>query len=123
MAISRVRETPPLGPEQRRFVNAAVLVRSDLDPPDMLAQLKSIEAAAGRRRGQRWGPRALDCDLLLWSGGVWANAEVTVPHPAFRTRRFVLEPLAEIAPDWRDPLTGLTVRQLRARLDRARPAA
>jgi 2-amino-4-hydroxy-6-hydroxymethyldihydropteridine diphosphokinase len=89
----------------------------------MLARLKALEAAAGRRGGQRWGPRALDLDLLLWSGGVWVDEDVTLPHPAFRARRFVLEPLAEIAPVWRDPITGLTVRQLKARLDRARPAA
>jgi 2-amino-4-hydroxy-6-hydroxymethyldihydropteridine diphosphokinase len=63
----------------------------------------------------------LDLDIILWSEGSWAGPELIVPHPEFRRRFFVLEPLAEIAPRWRDPLTGLTIRQLLARLRRGRP--
>lgn len=108
--------TAPLGPARRRFVNAAALVESDDTPPQLLARLKAIEAAFGRRRGQRWTDRVIDLDIILWSGGAWASEGLTLPHPEFRRRDFVLRPLAAIVPDWRDPLTGRTIRQLAARL-------
>jgi 2-amino-4-hydroxy-6-hydroxymethyldihydropteridine diphosphokinase len=63
----------------------------------------------------------LDLDIILWSEGAWEGRGLVIPHPAFRGRRFVLEPLAEIAPGWRDPLTSATIRQLLARLGRAKP--
>jgi 2-amino-4-hydroxy-6-hydroxymethyldihydropteridine diphosphokinase len=106
--------TAPLGPARRRFVNAAALVESDDSPPELLARLKAIEAAFGRRRGQRWTDRVIDLDIILWSGGAWASDGLTVPHPEFRRRDFVLRPLVTIVPDWRDPVTGLTIRQLAA---------
>ncbi len=84
----------------------------------MLARLKPIEARFGRRPGQHWGARVLDLDIILWSEGPWSSPGLTVPHPAFRERRFVLDPLLRVAPEWRDPLTGLTVRQLAHRLRR-----
>ncbi len=118
---SDVVETAPLGPALRRFANAVAVVESDLSPPDMLDQLKEIEAAFGRRRGQLWADRVIDLDIVLWSGGSWSSAGLTVPHPEFRNRDFVLGPLLQIAPDWRDPVTGLTVRHLAARLTRRRP--
>jgi len=91
-------------------------------PPDFLALVKRVEAEFGRcPRGQRWGSRVLDIDLVLWSGGCWRDAGLIVPHPAFRARRFVLDPAVEVAPAWRDPVTRLTIRQLRARLSRPRP--
>jgi 2-amino-4-hydroxy-6-hydroxymethyldihydropteridine diphosphokinase len=108
--------TAPLGPARRRFVNAAAVIESDEDPPALLARLKAIEAAFGRRRAQRWSDRVIDLDIILWSGGMWASPGMTVPHPAFRERRFVLDPLLAIVPDWRDPLTGRTIRQLAARV-------
>ncbi|WP_296613722.1 2-amino-4-hydroxy-6-hydroxymethyldihydropteridine diphosphokinase [Sphingomonas sp.] len=108
--------TPPLGPARRRFVNAAALIESDDSPPEMLARLKAIEAAFGRRRGQRWTDRVIDLDIVLWSGGSWSSDGLTVPHPEFRRRDFVLRPLAAVVPNWRDPVTGLTIRQLAARL-------
>ena len=122
-AASRIIDTPPLGPGKRRYANAVALIESDLLPPALLAHLKSIERAHGRRAGRRWGDRSLDLDIIGWSGGIWASRSLSIPHPAFRERRFVLDPLVEIAPDWRDPVTNLTVRQLRARLDRKRPRA
>ncbi|HEX8644594.1 MAG TPA: 2-amino-4-hydroxy-6-hydroxymethyldihydropteridine diphosphokinase [Allosphingosinicella sp.] len=117
---SRIRATPALGPAGRSFANAAAIVASELDPPDMLAKLKEMERAFGRRVGRAWGPRVLDIDILLWSGGEWGEAELVIPHPEMRRRRFVMEPLNEIAPDWRDPLSGATVRQLLFRLRSAR---
>lgn len=116
--LSKIRSTPALGPAGRGFANAVALVESELDPPALLAELKSVERAFGRRGGRRWGPRVLDLDIILWSGGPWAGGGAVVPHPEFRRRRFVLEPLAEVAPLWRDPITGATVRQLLHRLGR-----
>ncbi len=123
MRCSRIMTSVPLGPGQRRYANAVGLIASDLMPVDLLAQLKAIERAHGRRAGRRWGDRALDLDLIGWSGGVWTSRTLTIPHPAFRQRRFVLAPLVEIAARWRDPVSGLTARQLLARLDRKRPRA
>jgi 2-amino-4-hydroxy-6-hydroxymethyldihydropteridine diphosphokinase len=118
--LSSVHVTPALGPAGRSFANAAALIESDLDPPALLARLKQVERDFGRRRGRRWGPRVLDLDIILWSEGAWATGGLIVPHPEFRNRAFVLAPLAEIAPGWRDPLTGATIRQLRHRLARRR---
>ena len=120
VAVSTVRNTPAMGPAGRSFANAVALVESPLAPDEMLDRLKGMEREFGRRAGMRWGPRVLDLDIVLWSGGAWGGAPI-VPHPEFRARAFVLQPLAEIAPDWRDPLTGLTIRHLLARLTRPRP--
>ena len=119
--LSRIRATAALGPAGRSFANAAAILVSDLDPPALLAALKGIERDFGRRAGKPWGPRVLDLDIVLWSEGAYAAGGLVVPHPAFRARRFVLDPLAEIAPGWRDPLTGASVRQLLARLAAPRP--
>jgi 2-amino-4-hydroxy-6-hydroxymethyldihydropteridine diphosphokinase len=119
--LSRVRTTEAIGPAGRAFANAAALLLSELDPAQLLALLKQTERDFGRRPGRRWAPRVLDLDILLWSEGPFAGRGLVVPHPAFRTRAFVLEPLAEIAPGWRDPLTGLSVRQLLYRLRAGRP--
>ena len=119
--VSAIRSTPAMGPAGRSFANAVALVRSPLAPDAMLASLKRIEREFGRRAGRRWGARVLDLDLILWSGGIWPGPGPTLPHPAFRARAFVLQPLAELAPGWRDPITGATVRQLLARLTAPRP--
>lgn len=112
VAVAPTIETPPLGPSIRRFANTAVLIESDEMPDMLLDRLKTIERAFGRRRGQRWGARVIDLDIVLWSGGSWSSAALTIPHRLFRTRDFVLRPLAAIASDWRDPLTGLRVHHL-----------
>jgi 2-amino-4-hydroxy-6-hydroxymethyldihydropteridine diphosphokinase len=119
--LSTVRSTLALGPAGRGFANAIAIVPTPLAPPALLASLKRIEETFGRRPGRRWGPRVLDLDIVLWSDGVWSGSGLAVPHPSFRQRRFVLQPLAELVPLWRDPLTGLTIRQLHARLERRRP--
>ena len=92
---------PADGGAGRDFANAVVLVESELDPPQMLKRLKAIEREFGRRRGRRWGPRVLDLDLVLWTGGAFRSRSLTVPHPRLDQRSFVLEPLAAIAPGWR----------------------
>ena len=119
--VSTIRATPALGPAGRSFANAAAILASDLDPSALLDRLQEIERAFGRRGGRRWGARVLDIDIILWSEGAWAAEGLVVPHPQMRVRAFVLEPLAEIAPEWRDPLTGATVRQLLHRLRRRPP--
>jgi 2-amino-4-hydroxy-6-hydroxymethyldihydropteridine diphosphokinase len=119
--LSPIFGTPALGPAGRSFANAAAVVRTELGPSELLVRLKRMEREFGRRSGRRWGPRVLDLDIILWSGGSFAEAGLIVPHPAFRQRGFVLEPLCEVAAEWRDPLTGLTIRQLRSRLRQPRP--
>lgn len=119
-ARSPVMTTDPLGAAQRRFANAAALVESQYDPPAMLAGLKRLEREYGRRRGRRWGDRVIDCDIVLWSGGAWRSTGLEIPHRAYRERAFVLEPASTIAPDWRDPETGLSLAQVNARLTRPR---
>jgi 2-amino-4-hydroxy-6-hydroxymethyldihydropteridine diphosphokinase len=117
IAAAPVIETEPVGPSIRRYANSAALIETDLEPEDLLALLKRIERDFGRRAsGERWRARVLDLDVILWSGGAYASPSLTIPHPLFRSRAFVLDPAAAIAPDWRDPLTGATVRQLHARL-------
>ena len=118
--LSRIRSTPALGPAGRSFANAAAILSSAEDPPGLLAMLKSVEQDFGRRGGRRWGPRVLDLDIILWSEGAWAGGGLVIPHAAFRERRFVLEPLAEIGWDWCDPLTGLAIRQLLHRFRKPR---
>ena len=114
VTVAPVLRTAPLGPSLRRFANTVAVIETDDDPPALLRRLKAIERCFGRR----WGQRVIDLDILLWSGGTWASPGLAVPHRAFRERAFVLEPLARIAPRWRDPVSGRTVRQLRARLHR-----
>ena len=123
LAASRVHTTAAIGPGTRRYANAVALIECDLSPNKLLRKLKKIERAHGRRPGRRWGDRPLDLDIIAWSGGIWASPGLTIPHAEFRKRRFVLAPLCEITPDWRDPVTHLTARQLLARLDRKRARA
>jgi 2-amino-4-hydroxy-6-hydroxymethyldihydropteridine diphosphokinase len=113
---SRIVSTVPLGPSLRRYANAATILVTDLPPDALLRRLKQVEREFGRRRGRRWAARVLDLDVILWEGGTWRSPGLTVPHAAFRRRRFVLEPAAAIAPRWRDPVSGLTLRQLAGRL-------
>ncbi|PXW69498.1 2-amino-4-hydroxy-6-hydroxymethyldihydropteridine diphosphokinase [Blastomonas natatoria] len=114
LAVGPVIETAPIGPSLRRYANGAAVIATPLLPDALLALLKRIEARFGRRRGQRWSARTLDLDIILWSGGTWHSPcpPLIVPHPAYRTRNFVLRPAAAIAPGWRDPLTGLSIAQL-----------
>lgn len=122
IAVAPPMVTDPVGPSIRRYANSAVIVATRLAPPDLLALLKRIEREFGRRAGgQRWRARVLDLDVVLWSGGPYVDRSLTIPHPLFRERGFVLGPANAIAALWRDPVTGLTLRQLHARLTRRGP--
>jgi 2-amino-4-hydroxy-6-hydroxymethyldihydropteridine diphosphokinase len=111
---------PAHGGAGRDFANAVALVESDLPPPSMLERLKRVERDFGRRSGRRWGPRVLDLDVVLWSGGQVRSRRLTVPHNQLGKRSFVLQPLASIAPDWR-VRGSLTARHLAERLARRAP--
>ena len=116
--ISSVRETAPVGAPgpQPPYLNAALVGWTASPASAVLDALLDIERSRGRERPYPNAPRTLDLDLILCGSAVIAESGLVVPHPRFRERRFVLEPLAEIAPDLRDPVTGLTVGELLARL-------
>jgi 2-amino-4-hydroxy-6-hydroxymethyldihydropteridine diphosphokinase len=119
LARSRVMASRPVGPSKRAYANAAALIETAMMPPELLDHLKVLEAHFGRvGGGQRWRSRVLDLDIVLWSGGMWEEPALQIPHPQFRNRDFVLKPLVEIAPGWRDPVTGYSTAHLRARLKR-----
>lgn len=116
VAVSALYRTPAITPyAQPDFVNAVAKVESALSPKALLAQLHRIEEAFGRVRTQRWQERTLDLDLLDYDGLSWPEAaanQLVLPHPRLSMRGFVLVPLAEIAPDWRHPVTGKSALDL-----------
>lgn len=118
-AVSSLREYPAWGPvEQGPYLNAASVLDTTLEPRPLLEAMLAIERSLGRDRARerRWGPRTLDLDLLLVGGAIIDQPGLTVPHPWLHARRFVLEPLAEIAPQAIVPGDGRTVAQLLAAL-------
>lgn len=102
--------------EQPTYLNAAIVGRTDLTAHELLRELQRIEADRGRERPYANAPRTLDLDLILYGGLMLADVRIVIPHARFRERRFVLEPLVEIAPDLVDPATRLSMRELLARL-------
>ncbi len=125
IAASELFETAPVGPvAQEAFLNAAALIRTGLPPRDLLSELLGIEQAHGRDRaaGERWGPRTLDLDLLLYGDLVIDEPGLTIPHPRLHERAFVLDPLVLLAPDLIVPTLGRTIRELHADLHRLRSA-
>jgi 2-amino-4-hydroxy-6-hydroxymethyldihydropteridine diphosphokinase len=117
--LSTLIETAPVGPgldHDPLYLNAVGVGESPLPAHTLLQALQAIEANAGRTRPYANAPRTLDLDLILVGEETVKEEGLAVPHPRFRDRRFVLEPLADIAPDLRDPVTGLTVRELLRRL-------
>lgn len=111
---SSLYRTEPLGdPAQPWYVNAVVELETRLDAPGLLRRLKALERIAGREPGApRWSPRRLDLDLLLHGSAVLDGPGLALPHPGLAERRFVLEPLAELAPDAINPRNGKTIRDL-----------
>jgi 2-amino-4-hydroxy-6-hydroxymethyldihydropteridine diphosphokinase len=123
--VSRWHDTTPVDvPPQADFLNGAVTGETSLTPRAVLKELLSIERERGRERPYAGAPRSLDLDLILYGREVIDEPGLRVPHPRFRERLFVLEPLAEIARDWVDPVTGRTVGELTTalRTSRRRPS-
>jgi 2-amino-4-hydroxy-6-hydroxymethyldihydropteridine diphosphokinase len=119
---SRFFETSPSGgpPGQGSFINAAAVLETALGPKAVLGVLLGIETSLGRQRGERWGPRTIDLDLLLYDDAVLETPALVVPHPRMAWRRFVLEPAAEVAGPMIHPTTGWTIDRLLAHLNSAK---
>ncbi len=121
-AVSSFYDTEPVGfLEQPRFLNGALVLVTRLEPMALLRELLLIERAMGRERSVAKGaiakgPRVIDLDLLFYGDLVMETAELTLPHPGMQGRRFVLEPLAEIVPEWVHPVLGITVREMLERV-------
>jgi len=113
LQVSTFHDTAPVGVgDQPRFLNAAAVGHTSLAPRELLETLLQIERDLGRERPHPGAARTLDLDLILYGDRVIEEEGLTVPHPRFRERLFVLEPLAEVAPDWIDPVTGRSIEQL-----------
>jgi 2-amino-4-hydroxy-6-hydroxymethyldihydropteridine diphosphokinase len=109
--------TVPVGPPQPDYLNGCALLDVQLTPEALLETLLDVEQQLGRVRLQRWGPRTLDLDLLLYDDRILETAKLQIPHPRMRERAFVLVPLAEIAPDWLDPVSKKAIAQLLEEVD------
>ncbi len=112
LSHSSWHKTAAIGPPQPDYLNGCALLQTTLKPLPLLEQLLAIESRFGRVRGERWGPRSLDLDMLLYADQRIDTDRLQIPHPRMRERAFVLVPLAEIAPDWVEPVTGLTIAAL-----------
>jgi 2-amino-4-hydroxy-6-hydroxymethyldihydropteridine diphosphokinase len=119
-AVSSFYDTEPVGyTDQPRFLNAAAVLETVLKPVELMRGLLEIERSMGRERGEGYvskGPRVIDLDLLLFGDRVMNTAELTLPHPEMQARKFVLEPMNEIAPEWVHPVLGRTVAEMLERL-------
>ena len=118
IAVSAWYETLPVGPQQPNYLNGCAVLETQLNPEALLARLQAIEQQFGRVRTEKWGPRTLDLDLLLYGQRQYQSPTLTIPHPYLTERAFVLIPLAEIAPTWQEPKTGQTILQLAQACDR-----
>ena len=113
LKVSSFYETEPVeSTDQPWFLNCAVELETDLPAEELMGGLLRIETEMGRRRVQKKGPRSIDIDILLFGDEVIRSGELSVPHPAMQDRRFVLEPLAEIAPDVRHPVIKKTIKEM-----------
>jgi 2-amino-4-hydroxy-6-hydroxymethyldihydropteridine diphosphokinase len=105
-------KTKPIGPVQPDYLNGCIIIKTRYSPQELLMYLSSIELEFGRERKERWGARTLDLDIIFYNDVVIKTDNLEIPHPRTRERLFVLMPLTEIAPQWVDPITKLTVSQL-----------
>ncbi len=119
VAQSSLYQTVAIGPIQPDILNACALVNTTLSPQDLLYRLLHVEQGFGRVRRERWGPRTLDLDVLFYGQAIILEPDLTIPHPRLRERAFVLIPLAEIAPQWLDPITHRSVQSLCGAIDPA----
>lgn len=110
-------QTAPVGPPQPDYLNGCTLLNVQLTPEELLTTLLDIETKFGRIRKERNGPRTLDLDILLFDDLILDTPRLQIPHPRMRERAFVLVPLAEIAPDWIEPVSGQAIAQLVQTLD------
>ncbi|MGQ4648590.1 2-amino-4-hydroxy-6-hydroxymethyldihydropteridine diphosphokinase [Lyngbya aestuarii] len=111
-ASSSWYKTAAVGPPQPDYLNGCALLDVQLTPQQLLITLLEIEKQLGRVRRERWGPRTLDLDLLLFNDLILNTPQLQIPHPHMQKRAFVLVPLAEIAPEWIEPISGATIAQL-----------
>lgn len=111
--MAPIIETQPVGgPPQEDYLNTVVELETGLSANDLLVFLKSVEQKLGRHAGPRWGPRPIDLDILLYGDAVIRTPELEIPHPLMHDRMFVLEPLAQLAPDLIHPVIGSSIAQL-----------
>lgn len=110
-------QTAPVGPPQPDYINGCAVLEVQLTPQELLETLQKIEAKFGRIRQERWGARTLDLDLLLFDDLILETPTLQLPHPRMTQRAFVLVPLAEIAPEWIEPVSGKAIAQLVQRVD------
>jgi len=113
VSVSSFCETEPVEfTDQAWFLNCAAALETSATPEQLMAAILRIEREMGRERIQRKGPRTIDIDILLFGDTIVDSPELTIPHPAMHERRFVLQPLAEIAPELRHPVLKKTIREL-----------
>ena len=112
---SAIYESEPWGnTNQAKFFNAVIELETDFRPSELLGEIKEIERRLGRVSTERWGPREIDIDILLYDGVVEKNEELQIPHPELESRKFVLVPMREISPDVVHPVSGMTIDELAA---------
>ncbi|MCW6035893.1 2-amino-4-hydroxy-6-hydroxymethyldihydropteridine diphosphokinase [Spirulina subsalsa FACHB-351] len=115
--ISSWYKTAPVGPPQPDYLNGCAVLDVQRSPSELLHRLLEIEREFGRLRREPWGPRTLDLDLLLYEDWIIDSPPLQIPHPRMTQRAFVLLPLAEIAPDWIEPISGMAIAQLARLVD------